>query len=97
MITSPCIGTMVISGLSSRARAAAAIGLGLARVLGAEEDRARQIGRLDDVEVDQIGRAHAHEGQVLHHLVAQRPAPTTRTFAAASRSCRHQEIRRSRL
>ena len=96
MITSPCSGTIVISGLSSRARRAATSALGWPPSSLAEQHRPRQVRRLDLVQVDQVDRPQAHQGQVLQDLVAQRagaddqhprrrgaaPAATRRSAAA---------------
>ena len=48
------------------------LGLGAAAVLGPEQHRARQVRRLDDVQVDHVDRAQADQRQVLQDLVAQR-------------------------
>ena len=47
------------------------LGLGPAAVLGPEQDRPRQVRRLDDVQVDHLDRPQADERQVLQDLVAQ--------------------------
>ena len=47
-------------------------GLGAAGVLLAKEDRPRKIGWFDRVEIDQVSGSQSQEGEVLHHLIAQR-------------------------
>src|SRR5262249_41242597 len=47
------------------------LGLGPAAIFTAEEDRSRQVGRLDQVAIDQKDRPKPHQRQVFHHLVAE--------------------------
>ena len=83
-MTLPWIGVTRTSGLMSRIASAAAIALLWPQSSRRNRTDACQIAVFDLVAIDDQDVADAEQRQVLQHLVADRPAPTTSTLAARS-------------